>query len=348
MSTDRFTLIPPGQRKGNKDYLVRWSADGRDHEATTKARDAKSARHRAREIVAEHAAQGRRPQGERMSFAEAAELYLAWRSLPPQDRHRIARLVGVLGRLPIGEIRQVDLVRAANELYPTATNQSKNRSVIIPAGAILHYAARNQLVPWLRIEHFKRPKPQSRAVSKEVAQALIAAAPAGPRQFFLLWIFRQGSRITDTLQLDWTNIDLGSQTARLFISKTQSWLEMPLHDEVFEYLCAWEGNTTGRVFPWKSREQVHRWLKPLRERLGITFTAHMARHSLGTWLNEAGAGQKTIGETLGHTDPRSSAIYTAAGLDVVRAANARIGGALFSRPNSGEIPGKPLRKPRKA
>jgi hypothetical protein len=50
------------------------------------------------------------------------------------------------------------------------------------------------------------------------------------------------------------------------------------------------------------------------------FTAHMARHSLGTWLNEDGAGLRTIMEALGHADVHSSIRYQSADVEIVRAA----------------------------
>ena len=61
------------------------------------------------------------------------------------------------------------------------------------------------------------------------------------------------------------------------------------------------------------------------QKLGIEFTPHMARHSLGTWLNASGAGLKTIMAALGHKDAKSSIRYQAADVDTVRAASGQLG-----------------------
>jgi integrase len=62
----------------------------------------------------------------------------------------------------------------------------------------------------------------------------------------------------------------------------------------------------------------------LAQQAGVYFTPHMGRHSVGTWLNEAGAGLKTIMQKLGHSDPKLSLRYQDADVEVVRAASAKM------------------------
>lgn len=68
--------------------------------------------------------------------------------------------------------------------------------------------------------------------------------------------------------------------------------------------------------------------------LGLAFTPHMARHSLGTWLNAQGAGLKTIMAALGHADPKSSMRYQTADVEIVRQAGAKVGRLIKGRDNS--------------
>jgi hypothetical protein len=81
----------------------------------------------------------------------------------------IGRLCAVIGDRLLVDIRQRDLVDAANILYPRCLESSKNRQVFTPAAAILHYAAKNDLCPWIRIEKLKERKPEPRASRKEDA-----------------------------------------------------------------------------------------------------------------------------------------------------------------------------------
>jgi integrase len=64
---------------------------------------------------------------------------------------------------------------------------------------------------------------------------------------------------------------------------------------------------------------------------------HMARHSLGTWLNASGAGLKTIMAALGHKDAKSSIRYQAADIEVVRAASEQLGDLLEVGESSGNL-----------
>jgi integrase len=337
-----FQLYAPGTRKGNKCYIARvyiadGSAGGRRVEASTGTTNNAAARRYAKDIERRLLAEEAPRPGDKVSFAEAARLYAAARSLeldnpkayPWNDRRRgevaaIARLVAVLGKRPIGEMTHADLVKAANELYGGRAAATKNREALRPAAAILHYAAYNGLCAWLKVKLFDEPGGKTRAVSVEIAGTLVAAAPAGPKRLLLVWLFRQGTRISDTLAVSWEdNLDLRRQTVRLRIGKADEWAEFALHPELLELLAAIpEAARRGRLFPWRTKSGVYRWLKPLAKGLGVGFTPHMARHSVGTWLNEGGAGLKTIMAALYHRDAKSSIRYQTADIEIVRAATA--------------------------
>lgn len=343
--------IPPGARKGNRYYVLRGTVDGQRVEIATelpagtapgKLRGA--LQEAEREVRTRHAEHHIPRPGEDVTFSQAARLYAAWRDPNKADIARIARLETVLGRQLIQEIGQADLVAAAEALYPARPSSTRNREVLRPAAAILHYAADAKLMPWLRVRLFKEPKPKTRAVSIDTASALVQAAPAGPKRMFLVWSFRMGTRISDTLAVEWRNIDLPRQVVMMRIGKRDlDRVEKPLHPEVFELLASTpQEDRVGRLFPWGQKTGVYAWLRPLTRELGIAFTPHMARHSLGTWLNEDRAGLRTIMAALDHADPKSSIRYQSADVEIVRAAAARLA------PLSGGPTGQTAAKARKA
>ena len=88
----------------------------------------------------------------------------------------------------------------------------------------------------------------------------------------------------------------------------------------------------GWLFPWRSKSGVYKWLRPFARSLGIAFTPHMARHSLGKWLNEDGASLRTIMDTLNHKDVKSSARYQSTDIEVIRATGRRLGNLLGKKP----------------
>ena len=241
-------LVAPGKRKGNPFYLVRGEVAGRSVEVSTKTRD-KAAAERFKAALELRLHEGRVPgPDEAVTFAQAADLYVAFRDPSQGDRNRIDKLKAALGSKPVAEIRQADLVDAAHRLYPRRKNETKNRGVIKPAAAILHYAARNVWCEWLRIERFEEGPIKTRAASADTARVILQALIeeeaeartarkrelARKKQLLVLWLFRHFNRVSDPLRLRWEeHINLTDRTYLLFVGKGNLWKVKPLHVEVF-------------------------------------------------------------------------------------------------------------------
>jgi integrase len=321
-------LYAPGTRKGNKFWLARVSVNGRRAEVSSGTTDKAAAQRWAREFEHKLALEDRTPRpGEAISFAYAAEKYLAYRddvsAARRRDKVRIARLVAVLGKKPVGDIVPADLVKAARQLYPNRAPATLNREVMRPAAAILHYAEGNGWCAWLRVRLFREPKPRTRALTMEAATALIANATDPDLHRLLLWLFRQGDRISDALRVEWANIDLNAGTVEMRIAKTAEWRTADLHWELVALL----GNVEvkeGRVFRWTNRSSVYKPLRALCKQLGIKMTPHMARHSMATWLVQDGVNTATIMEAGGWRDVKSVLRYGRANLADVRAARGHL------------------------
>lgn len=339
-------LVPPGKRRGNPFWILRGEVGGRDIEVSTKTRDKAAAQEYRNRYEARLLAGGVPQSGEDISFADGVALYAAHRDPSKVDRARLERLKNALGAKPLRAIRHVDLVEAANKLHPGKAPATKNREVMRPAAAVLHYCAKNEFCLWLRVALFKEPRARTRAVAQDTARALIANLPDLPdhakdwragakgqqralltqkkKRLLLLWLFRQGPRISDALKIRGEDLDLQRRIVRRHIGKTDEWIEEPLHDEVWELLA----NATpgpGFLFPWRSKSGVYKWLRPYCQALGIRFTPHMARHSLGKWLNENGASLRQIMDTLHHADPKSSIRYQSTDIEIIRAAGRQLG-----------------------
>jgi integrase len=244
----------------------------------------------------------------RRYLPRSRRLYLEFRHPHRSYELSIERLCAIMGDRLLAEIRQCDLAYAANPLYPHCIASSKNKQVFTPAAAVLHYAAKNDLCPWLRVEKLTERAPEPRALRKEDAARLIAAAD-GKLKLLLVFLFSQGWRISDALRLTWRDVDLSEATVRYHISKTDEWLTMPLHTRVLDMLRT-EGPGVGYIFPWRDRNGAYRRLKPLCQKTGIFFTPHQARHSFGTWLAGEGASTQEIMEAGAWRDHKSVLRYT--------------------------------------
>lgn len=330
-------LIAPRQRKNNPFWLVRGTIGGREIEVSTETRNEAEAnifKARLELSILEDAVPG---AGEAVTFRRAAALYAAFISPPKSDQRRIDAIVIVLGDRTVADIGQADLVDAAHRIYPGRKNETKNRAVIKPAAAILHYAARNRWCEWLRIEKLQEAPPVTRpsddatmriiltALSKEEAEAKtpLRRDRAARKRLLILWLFRHWNRISDPLRLTWPDIDMERRTYTMLVSKAKKYREKPIDDDVLVALANIESKS-GRLFPWHSRASVYKWLTPLCRRLKVTFTPHMARHYGGTQLNRAGVPLKTIMGALDHSDASSSLRYQAVDMDTVREAMSRM------------------------
>jgi len=325
-----FTLYPPGKRR-NYPFWLAIVRIGRERfeirtGCSTKAAAGRIARDAGERLVAELAKEHGRAlkSGAAISFAEAAEAYLDYRERPKLDEARLAKVNLRLGDKMLTEITMHDLVAAANALLPGRAAATKNREVIRPAASVLHYAADNGAVDWLRIKAFKEKRPETKAVSPDVASLLIGNCDDPDLKLLLIWLFHQGSRISEALALRWDKIDLDAGTVELYIPKLDRWVRNALRPAVVVALANVE-NQTGRVFHrWNSRRAVYAVLWPLCKRLGIHITPHAARHSMATWANAAGIPTRTIMEMGNWSDVRSVTRYTGAGVETVRAASLKM------------------------
>lgn len=309
-------LHPPGSRKGNRYWLIRGRHRGRIVEISTRSTDETVARARLDEAI--KALDADAAPLER-SFATAAAAYLRFRRLPREQEVFVERLVSALGPLALADVTHAEIVAAAQKLYPGLKPASHNRLVITPAGAILHYAAEQGWCRWLRLKPFKVPRPRTRAVAQVDAAKLMAAA-TGEARALLEVLFGTGLRIGDVLALRWDQIDLRRRLIRLRIAKTGVDRELPLSSLALKGLRRLRSAGRERVWTVQTRWDAYRLLDPAQARSGVVFTPHMARHSVGTWLNQAGEGLKTIMAALGHADPKSSLRYQDADVDTVRRA----------------------------
>ena len=345
-------LIAPGKRKGNRHYLVRGQIGGQRYEVSTDTRD-KAAAEIFKADFELAVRQNRVPgPGEAVTFARAAELYVNYKSPPKTDRDRIDRLVARIGTTKlVGDVGHADFVDAANFLYPDAKNETKNRSVIKPGAAIIHYAANSKWCAWQRITKFKEAPVKTRASNDTVAALLLAAIEADRlaaiaahakartsrdrlirlreiqhierKALLVLWLFRHWNRVSDPLRLTWADVNLTDGTYEMLVAKGNAIRVKPLDDDVRDAMANLTGAKTGPIFPWKTRSGVYAWLRPLTQKLKVEFTPHMARHYGGKQLNRIGAGIKTVMGALDHADPASSARYMDADLEIIRDAQRR-------------------------
>lgn len=207
-------------------------------------------------------------------------------------------------------------------------------------------AARSAGIPYARVTNLKEKKPRTRSVSESDTDRLIQAAESDIGiQTLLIFLFNQGWRITGTLALPWSRVDLENGLVEMYVSKTDEWLWRALHDDVVAALRKLETKSDEFVFPWPDRGAVYERLKPIVEATGIVFTPQMARHSFATHLRRLGVDLQSVAEAGGWSNLKSVVRYDGAYTDSQKATISKlrrnISGESATGENSmGKKPGK--------
>lgn len=327
-------LIPPGKRK-NKYFVVRGRFLGIDVEVSTKASSPKDAAQFKAELEINLLSGAAPAAGERITFHRACDMYKAAKPhLGEQDRRSVDRLKEGIPDKMVAEVVQADIDIAAATLYPGLTPESRDRRCYSVAAAVLHYAAENKWRDWIRVRRPKKKQAETRAVSDAAVPVLVAAVSDPTkkrwekRRLLVTWLLKQGTRISGALSVRCERIHLDAMEYELYVSKSRVWRIFPLDPEVASLLADDPDmrRGAGYLFPWRNRSSVNEWLIPLVRKLGIKFTAHMARHRVGKKLRKHGL--RTIMDALGQTSPASAIRYVSSDVDAVREASKELGNVL--------------------
>ena len=296
------TFYPAGER--SKRGVIRGYVDGQQYEVATDAKNKRTARADWNAFAQDIRAECRQPETG-LTFNDALAHY---RASGDRSMRQIEYLEAVEPRLrdiPIDAIK-AGLVRTlAKELYPKATAATRNRCVLGPVGAAINCFADDDYCNHIRIKKFPEVKRAKRPASDKTEQILLANT-SGPEHLYLTMIFRQGFRVSETLGVDWDDIDLSKREIVLYVGKARTEKRIPMHRDVFALLA---NAGEGPLFPWDTRHEVTAWLKPLRKKLGITFSSHRARDKWASDRNEDGFTDHDMVAAGSWTDTRALKDY---------------------------------------
>lgn len=304
-----YKLLPPGTRRGNTTYIVRGTVAGRRFEVRSDAKTREAADQWAIRFLSAFERQSP-AAGPALTFAQAAQAYIALKRPRRDDEKNILLLGRWFGSKPITEIVGADLVAAAHALKPAVSDATKNRAIITPGSAVLHYAEEQGWCSYRRHRRLKVSRRSPRRPATPDAMRLLLANTTGHRHLLLAWLYETGVRITDTLRLHDGDLDLSAGRVRVGSAKTDDHGEIGISPELVALLANTPRCAAGRVFPWRDRHGVYRWLRKLTARLGVVYTPHLSRHALATDLRALGWDMKAIAERGIWRDERSASRYT--------------------------------------
>lgn len=276
------------RRHGGKNWYIRGTVRGVTVDETTGTDDrdrAEQIRIRREAEILDRSIHGARKTA---TFLEASVMYL--------ENGGASRFVDIVARhfgtMPLSEIDQAAIDRAAKRLYPKASAATRNRQVYTPVSAILHFAAKRKLCDRPIMERPKQAKGRVRWITHEEADRLIEAS-ARHLKPLLVFLFYTGARLSEALYLDWREVDLNRAHVAFLDTKTGEDRGVPLHPRVIAELANLS-HRTGMVFrrpdgrPYEEKQdgggQIKTAFKGACRRAGITdFTPHDCRHTWATW-----------------------------------------------------------------
>lgn len=222
-----------------------------------------------------------------LTFAQAAIMYRAagksGRFLEPVEDYMKDTLVK--------DITQDTITKMAMKLYGHCSGASRNRLAIIPAQAVINYAARSKLCPSIRVERFKvdtKEKPHAtlewiKAFQKEASPQLGAYA---------LLMFLTGARPTEGLECD---IDLPGRTALIKESKIGHERRAHLPAMAVAAIANLQNLPDRPIFFYRSVEDLRvAWDKAITQAKIQRLTPHCCRHGFITMLLRRGVDVKTV------------------------------------------------------
>lgn len=298
-------LIPPGTRHGNAFYYAIVSVPGYRTEISTRTNDKKLAERFARRVEAEAYERFSLGTAGAGTVGQAIDNYISFRRPRKLDENYLLAIKGQIGNMKLSDVSQVHFDATAQVLYAGRTNETWNRSVYTPLQAALRHAGRI-----IALRRPKQRKPRHKSLTAIERDKLIDAATDVETKGILILMFYTGCRISEAIKLTWDRVDLAGEKVCFDASKTDEDSWRPLHPKVVLGLANLPGEKHGKVFRWQTRFGARKAIGIASTAAGMKFHPHMARHTFGDLMQEAGASLRDMMDAGGWKSEKAAMRYT--------------------------------------
>lgn len=163
------------------------------------------------------------------------------------------------------------------------------------------------------IEKIDRPKVHNGMPNPIPERDLARAIKACRNPMLKCWILIEsyaGLRCQEVAFLEDRDIQYDAMRIHVRFGKGGKERYVPLHQKIVDALAEYEPPRAGRLWPNATPSTVSQRINRFYHGLGITHTAHKNRHRFGTQLYKTGGESLLVVQNaLGHSDPKTSAIY---------------------------------------
>lgn len=237
--------------------------------------------------------------GERPStfnFTEACDSYLKHQERSEGTKYEVRRLALHWRAAPLGSITQTAVDAARTKILTAGSSDSTWRKTVSILSAIMTHAARRK---WCETPDFDLP-PESKGRTTFLTPAefeRLHAAAAPHLQPLLTYLICTGSRLGETLSLDWSQVDLAGRRVNVWADQTKGDARrvVDLTPAALRALAGMD-RREGCVFlthhgePYRDAGEGYgghiksAWRTAMRDAGLDGFTPHHLRHSWATWF----------------------------------------------------------------
>lgn len=217
------------------------------------------------------------------------------------------------------------------------------RALLSAIYSVAHELGHDGPNPCLHVKRFNEKSRERFLLPDEMRPFMLAlkAEPPAWRDFWLLCLFT-GARRGNVASMTWSDLDLGQGIWYVKGEQLKNGLPLAivLPPPAAAILQARAGDRNGApwVFPSGSdsghiRDPRKSWGRVIKAAGTPDLRPHDLRRSLGSWQALAGSSLQIIGQSLGHRDVKSTAVYARLLMDPVRAS---VNGAVTAMIEAGE------------
>lgn len=256
-------------------------------------------RETAQRVIADMEARawkGRIDPGSVLTFAQAAQLYIA----AGKPTRFVGKVLDHWRDAPVKDISGGKIRAACRELYPKSKAATWNRAVIVPTQAIINYAAEQELCPKVFVKRWPVPKSTRPATILDWVTAL-ASVSSSRLAALAYFMFLTGARISEACTLRWSDLDLSTSSALIRQTKTASERRAHLPPMLVVAIANIPGDRhpDSKVFGMDRHSAWRQWKRAV-DRAGIEYMSpHSCRHGFATGLLQAGVDPVTVAKLGG-------------------------------------------------
>jgi integrase len=252
------------------------------------------------------------------TFAEVADRYLAYQkarlTAKAYDREQgiVENHLKPAFDMKLAAIRKVDIQRYITKRMLDASPYSVQKE-LAALKHLLRLAVEWEIIPVNPAQGIKTPKAPAgrvRYLQPTELRALLEACPTWLRPIVAL-AASTGMRRGEIIGLRWLDVDL--QHARIMLPQTKNGEGriVYLNKMAMAVLVSLDrpASTSDRIFNCTPDQVTVAFVRVCRQVKIENFRFHDLRHTAASWMRMSGADTQTVGQLLGHRDPRMAARY---------------------------------------